>query len=515
MKDQTTIEFVHNEFDWKNFLHNNHFKTDLTLFHKELDDRKEDLSELRWLLLEIRRVLELYRGAFPHGQFERELRAAFTRQADVLEKQVAGYETKLEECDLNAYLAVKYEIRTLFKQLGAIVAGSDWQSPCKRLKNPPPDVPEEAGFAQEEQGTYMRSYGSETVKEYEEASLAAFYSLSADIRKQSVGFLTTSGMKALELALIAYKTFTRETLPFYYQKGFYCEGVDLAKTLMITPLELDPAEIYMEVEANKPIGCLLVDPGMCWPVRPAVDLARLFEGLSCHKQSQPLYVIVDRTLTSVANPLFERYADRLPPHVVLISVESGIKYMQYGLELANVGYLVAVGRTLRSESHREKWVALLSLLDAGADPLTVRQLPAPDLKRLTARLSRLNRNAYWMDAFLSHMAREGKVAAFYRSVEPSSQYDLNGRNWIGSVFYIQLPGHRSEQEYQAWIDDFVVSSPEEVHFVSGGSFGFDTFRMNAVGDVSGKENALRVSVGRDPLGQLLLKLKYMYSYVQP
>lgn len=513
MKNQTMIEIVPNDFDWSNFLHNNQSDPDLTLLHMELDDRKEDLSELRWLLSEIRKVLELYRKAFPHGRFERELGAVFARQGDVLEKMVAGYETKVEECDLNAYLAVKYEIRTLYKQLGATVAGSDWQSPCKRLKNPPPDVPEEAGFAQEEQGTYMRSYGSETVKDYEEASLAAFYSLSADIHKQSVGFLTTSGMKALELALVAYKSFTSETLPFYYQKGFYCEGVDLAKTLMNTPLELDPEEIYKKLEANKPIGCLLVDPGMCWPVRPAVDLARLFEGLSRHKQSQPLYVIVDRTLTSVANPLFERYAVRLPPHVVLISVESGIKYMQYGLDLANVGYLVAVGRPLKSESHRDKWVALLSLLDAGADPLTVRQLPTPDLKRLTARLSRLNRNAYWMDAFLRHMVREGKAAAFYRSVEPSPQYVLNGRHWMGSVFYIQLPGNRSEQEYQGWIDAFVVSAPEEDHFVSGGSFGFDTFRMNAVCDATGKENALRVSVGRDPLGQLLLKFKYMYSHM--
>lgn len=427
---------------------------------------------------------------------------------------MSEYETKLEECDLNAYLAVKYEIRTLYKQLGATVAGSDWQSPCKRLKNPPPDIPEETGFAQEEQGTYMRSYGSETVKEYEEASLVALYSLSADMRKQSVGFLTTSGMKALELALVAYKSFTRETLPFYYQKNFYCEGVDLAKSLLNTSLELDPAEIYTKVEANMPIGCLLVDPGMCWPVRPAVDLARLFEGLARHKQSQPLYVIVDRTLTSVANPLFERYAHRLPSHVLLISVESGIKYMQYGLEFANVGYLVAVGRTMKHELHREKWVALLSLLDAGADPLTVHQLPAPDLNRLTTRLSRLNRNAYWMDAFLRYLAREGKIAAFYRSVEPSPQYELNGRYWIGSVFYIQIHGYCSEQEYQTWIDAIVLSAPEEVHFVSGGSFGFDTFRMNAVGDASGKETALRVSVGRDPLGQLLLKLNYMYSYME-
>lgn len=515
MKELLKFEIAPDEFDWKRLLLHDHSELELAWQAAEMDERAEDLAELRWLLQEIRKELELYRNAFPDGRFERELESAFARQADVLERQVAEYETKLERCDLNAYLTVKYDIRTLYKQLGATVAGSDWQSPCKKLQSIPDPtslaVPEESGFAQEEEGTYMRSYGSEAVKEYEEASLEAFYTLPAERREQRIGFVTTSGMKALELAMIAYRSFTGETNPFYYQKGFYCEGADLAKLLLNAPQELEPDELYKIVDENRPIGCVLVDPGMCWPISPAVDLARLMDGLSRHRQSEPLYVIVDRTLTSVSNPLFERYGDQLPPHVVLISVESGIKYMQYGLDLANVGYLTALGRMLESQSHRAKWVALLSLLDAGADPVTVRQLPTPDLHQLTARLSRLNRNAYWMDAFLRHMVRVGKVEAYYRSVEPSPQYELDGRHWIGSLFYIQLPGLRSDAEYEAWIDAFVISAPREEHFVSGGSFGFDTFRMNAVRDSTCQNNALRVSVGRAPLGQFLLKLKYMYS----
>jgi hypothetical protein len=511
LKDQITIEIDPVEFDWTNFLHTNYIDQDLTSMRGELDDRKEDLSELSWLLSEIRKELKLYRNTFPGGPFELDLEMAFARQIDVLEKQVGKYKNELEKSDLNAYLAVKYAIRTLYKQLGAVVAGSDWQSPCKRLKDSPQAVPQEAGFPQEEQGTYMRSYGSETVKDHEEASMKAFYSLSEHLSKRSVGFLTTSGMKALELALVAYKSFTREALPFYCQRGFYGEGIDLARILLSNPLELISADICELVESNKPIGGLLVDPGLSWPVRPAMDLARLFAGLSHHKQNEPLYVIVDRTFTSAANPLFERYSDLLPPHVVLISVESGIKYMQYGLDLANVGYLVALGRSMENNSHKEKWIGLLSLLDAGAEPVTARQLPTPDSRRLETRLSRLNRNAYWMDAFLTFMASEGKIAAFYRSVDPSPQLMLDKRQWMGSVFYIQFPGNYSEQDYQDWIDRFVKLSPQEEHFVSGGSFGFDTFRMNAVCDADGKENALRVSVGRDPLGQFLLKLKYMYS----
>ncbi|MBP1989720.1 hypothetical protein [Paenibacillus eucommiae] len=513
MKDQAAKELDPTEFDWTTLLRGSDAELELAWMHVEMNDRKEDLSELGWLLQGIRKKLQVYQEAFPDKQFELDLEAAFTQQTDLLQQRVDGYENKLEACDLDAYLSLKYEIRLLFKQLGAILAGSDWQSPCKRLGSAAPDISAEAGFAQEEEGTYMRSYGSETVKQYEEASIEAFYSLSEGLLKQSVGFLTSSGMKALELALFSYKSITQQTMPFYFQKGFYGEGVDLATMLLNAPLEVDPEAIYTKVEANETIGGLLVDPGVCWPVRPAIDLARLFEGLAHHKQNAPLYVIVDRTLTSIANPLFVRYADRLPDHVVLISVESGIKYLQYGFDLANVGCLVALGRALESAEHREKWVSLLSLLDAGADPVTVRQLPEPDLKRVTSRLCRLNRNAYWMDAFLRHMVREGKVASFYHSVEPSSQFMLKGQPWIGSLFYIQLPGERTEQDYQAWIDRFVAAAPEEEHFVSGGSFGFDTFRMNAVTDATGKETALRVSIGRDPLVQLLWKLRYMYRHM--
>ncbi|SDD31228.1 hypothetical protein SAMN02799630_02739 [Paenibacillus sp. UNCCL117] len=502
---------VPDSWEWGRFLHDDQARHGAVGLRTELEERLEDLSELRWLLDGARDELELYRDSFPDGRFERELAAAFAHQADKLERQTAAYEREPEACDWNAYLGLKYEIRTLIKQLGAVVAGSDWQSPCKRFKSSDPDVPREAGYTQEEQNTYRRSYGSEAVKDYEAASLRAYYAMSAEARRRCVGFLTTSGMKALELALAAYRSFTGEALPAYLQQGFYGEGVELARLLLNRPTELEPQEMYAKVERNEPIGCLLVDPGMCWPVRPPVDLGRLMEGLCRHRQEEPLYVIVDRTLTTAANPLFAKYADRLPPHVVLISVESGIKYMQLGMELANTGFMVAAGRQLEQEAQRQSWVTLLALLDAGADPLTVRQLPVPDQERLTARLSRLNRNAYWVDAFLTHLMREGKITAYQRSVEPSDQYLIEGRRWMGSLFYIQLPGCRSERDYQAWVDAFVAGAPEEAHFVSGGSFGFDTFRMNAVAGELGLEAALRVSVGREPIGQLLSRLVYLFT----
>jgi len=492
----------------------------------ELADRQEDLEELRWLLGEIGRELALYRDAYPGGRFERELEAVFGRQAEALAKRVDELERGLETCELDVYLTVKYQIRTLFKQLGAIVAGSDWQSPCVRAGASAASSDEgakagpeagmaamESGYAQTEQNTYTRSYGSDAVKAYENAVLESLYPMPAGVRERSIGFVTTSGMKALELALVAYRRFTGERLPFHVQQGFYGEGAELADALLHAPKETAAEDICRMVEGNAPIGGLLVDPGMCWPVRPPVDLERLMDGLSRHRQREPFYVIVDRTLTSVANPLFERYARRLPPHITLIAVESGIKYLQYGLELANVGYLVAAGGRLGDPDTAETWVSLLALLDAGADPVTVRQLPAPDMLRLKARLARVNRNAGRVDELLGLLRQEGRIAGYHRSVDPSSRYLLDGVPWIGSVFYIELPGLRTEADYQRWADAFVSAAPPELHFVSGGSFGFDTFRMNAVTDPTGRESALRLSVGRDPLGQLMMKLTYLYRHL--
>ncbi|MEK0316729.1 hypothetical protein [Cohnella sp. 56] len=473
----------------------------------ELDDRREDAEELRWLLSGIRRELDYYQAVYPDEPFELELAGVFARQLDALEERAGAMAADPAICTWDAYLTLKYEIRKLYKQLGGIVSGSDWQTPGKRLRRTTQATTDERGFAQEEQGTYERCYGSEAVKDYEHAAMTELYRMPAGLTDRSALFLTGSGMKALELGLVAYRVLGGARLPCYCQAGFYGEGALLAQTLLDDVQTIDAQAICRRVEANEPIGCLIVDPGVCWPVRPPVDLPRLFAALGRHRQREPLYVIVDRTLTSVANPLFERYAAQMPPHVVLVCVESGIKYLQYGFDLANVGYLAVCAAEMAREAYRARWIELLSILDAGADPLTVRQLPPPDRRTIVSRLGRINRNAYCMDEYLGRLASEGRIRDYCRSVDPSDAYRIEGRPWLGSVFYIRLPGELTEQAYQARIDACVRDAPPDLHLVSGGSFGFDTLRLNAVHGESPDENALRLSVGRAPRGQLAAAIK--------
>jgi len=514
-KEQNKLALKPETWNWDEFLRKGVTDPNLAslLEQAEHRDRIEDATELVWLLRGIRRELGFYRDNYLDSTFDQGLADAFEHRLGSLERCAEEFIEQPATCVWDAYLTLKYDVRKLYKQLGGIVSGSDWQTPGKHLHAGEQELTDEVGFAQEEEGTYQRCYGSEAVKEYEALALSQWYSMPAQVSDHCALFLTTSGMKALELAIAAYKSFAGEGRPCFYQEGFYSEGAALAELLLNGVKPASPDEIYRMLEAGQPLGCLIVDPGKCWPLRPAIDLGKLFDALERHRQQQPLYIIVDRTLTSIANRLFERYAKRLPPHVVLISVESGIKYLQYGFDLANVGYLVAYSAELATEEGHARWIELLSILDAGATPLTVRQLPVPDRATIVSRLSRMNRNAEWMNAFLRHLAEQVAIQDFSPSVDSADNYFLDDRPWIGSVFYIRLPGALTEKQYQERIDACVRAAPSDMHLISGGSFGFDTVRLNAVHGESDEENALRLSVGRAPLAQFLATIRTLNEHL--
>ncbi|WP_010273090.1 hypothetical protein [Paenibacillus senegalensis] len=480
---------------------------------QEMEDRLADLRELRFLLNGVKGRLNQFREAYPDDRFEQELSEVYERQLSRIERTLSKYEKDIQTCDLVAFLELKYAIRKSYKQIGSLLAASDWPSPCISLGDSVSGEAAESGYGQLEEGTYQRSYGSERVKQHERAVQKAFFPVPPGSQHNVLCFAASSGMKALELALAVSKS-SSGSLPQYYQAGFYGEGVELAKVLLGNPVEMHPDEIYRRIESNERIGGLMVDPGACWPVHLPIDLERLMRGLHRHQQDDSLYVIVDRTFTTITNPLFENYLDKLPEHVVLIIVESGIKYLQYGLELSNVGYVAAAGQRIGRPEERERWIEHLAILDAGADPMAICQLPEPDLHYYSLRLDRLNRNAYWVRSFLDYLCEEGLILSYYSAITPSPQFKIMGKPWAGSVFYIRLKeGKVSETECLEWINELVASAPDQEHFVSGGSFGFDSFRLNAVNDDQGMGTALRLSVGREPFQQLMAKLRFLHQYL--
>ena len=51
-------------------------------------------------------------------------------------------------------------------------------------------------------------------------------------------------MKALEMALIAYKTITKDVFPIYFQEGYYFEGITLIKIYTVMQ-NVSLARIYI------------------------------------------------------------------------------------------------------------------------------------------------------------------------------------------------------------------------------------------------------------------------------
>ena len=91
----------------------------------------------------------------------------------------------------------------------------------------------------------------------------------------------------------------------------------------------------------------------------------------------------------------------LPSHVVLIIVESGIKYFQLGLDLTNLGFVTFTGNIFRMKDFVDIINHLSSVLSAIPDPVLLQRLPDPNLPFVEERLDRMARNTRLLCSFSS------------------------------------------------------------------------------------------------------------------
>jgi hypothetical protein len=463
---------------------------------------EDDFAELEWLLGECRFKLERIEAETDPHLYPIDF---YRGRIGNLEARLKRWRQRPSDWTSSVFLTVKQDLRLMLKQLGGLLASSDWQSPSST-----PGPFKEQGDLQEEQNVYLRTSGSEMIKAYESAFFVEYYPMSERLRRRSIGFLTNSGMKALEVALIAYQTFAGGHLPMYCQAGYYFEGMSLIRDLYPQAKLLSADGIYALIDSGEPIGCLLLEPGVTWPVHDAVHMELLFDKLSRHRQDHPLFIVIDRTLTGIANPLFDKYADRLPDHIYLVCIESGIKYFQFGMELTNLGFFAVYGKELEHEETRERFVHFMNVLSGIPEPAAVWRLPRPSRVMLEKRMTRLARNANRLHDFFGDRLSKGQLISLYRSVQPKQRLSFGDEPWNGSLLYMQLPGMVTFQDYEAAACDWVKRSPPGLNLHFGGSFGFDMLRIGAVMESEewAHNAALRISVGRDLASDLELKMHY-------
>ncbi|MGG4551376.1 hypothetical protein, partial [Paenibacillus humicus] len=404
--------------------------------------------------------------------------------------------------------SIKHEIRSILTQISGIWGSTNWQCPSISKS-----IIEERGISQVEKNTYTRAYGSDYVKSYEKQFIQEYYKIPSEIAPRTLGFITNSGLKALETALLVLKQITGDRFPVFYQAGFYYEGISLQKLILKEVRALHVNEIYDLLDSQEEIGGLIIDSATTWPSSTGIDLELLFEKVRNHKQKSPMVIIYDRTLSSISVQLFEKFAMDLPSTNVLISVESAIKYYQFGLDLINLGCVVMYSSLFRIKKFFDLIFYIFRILTASPDPILIMKMPAPSIKLIEQRMARISKNVELYVSFFGYLKKKGLIFEVFTGIDLEKRLKISHMNWVGSLVYVTISYLSSHQQYEYFVKYVVENAPAELHLHMGASFGFDTTRLSTVSDVlmdSNGESALRFSIGTESEFEIFNKCKYLY-----
>lgn len=461
-------------------------------------DIESELEELKWLIEHGNTLVKSVDCKFSKSYFR-----GFLNE---LERNLES--TSLSPLSIAAPIKIKeikYSLRTLLKQLSGLASSTDWQSPSRSNS-----MHSEKGHYQTEEDVYMRTGGSNYIKEFEKNFLSSYFSITEKNKRNTIGYATCSGMKALEIALIAAKVIRRSSSNVYYQKGFYFEGTSLVKYIFPDAVELDSDQVIEKIKEDE-IGIMLLEPGSTWPFNSGINLDNIYDLLHNTNKSKPLIVIIDRTTTSITNQMLYKLDYSLPAHVVLIIVESAVKYYQFGMDLCNMGFIVTYGKIFRYKEYRDLIEQLMYVLSGIPDPSLIMRLPQPSRYMLEKRLSRIARNTELYVSFLRFIQNSYKINFIETSVDINGGCHIYKKSWRGSLIFVKFEGLSSSEEYYKLTEFSVTEADPLLNIHLGSSFGFDSLRVSVVEDLNdGKNAALRLSIGSDTLYEQLDRIQYLY-----
>lgn len=475
---------------------------DLSIDEAKSIDRKEqceDCDELKWLLCECEKQFTIL-TKYATNTLYSGLVSLYEEKLGRLSKKISSFEEGCEGFSFDDFIRIKYELRAILKQIVGIHTSFNWQSPSS--SNKPEDVIE-CSLLQKGQFIYMRTHTSDILEGIEKKLLEEYYGIPAnDVR--TVGHLTNSGMKALEVAIVLQRMTCKDDLPIYYHDGTYFESKELINRLYKDPIQLGADEIYRKLDSNERIGCLIIDAGVNWPNKKSIDMPIFFEKLQRHSQTDPIFVIVDCTLTSIASNIIGKYRDVLPKHAILVIVESMLKYFQMGMELTNLGFVLFQGYLLERQLFKDIVFDILRTVTAIPDDSLVKRLPMFSSDIFKKRMKRLSRNTKCFFRYFEELKQKGIVEGVTTSVSPSSEFAIDEEKWVGSIIYLRLKGFKDIEQYEDFSKRFVEQSSNTL-VCYGMSFGFDTTRFCAVQDLKAEISeglCLRISVGRERLVEI-------------
>lgn len=495
-----------------------------------LQDLAEDLSAQAELfesgVQRLTRFCELYASIDSSAHTEAKqhiLHRARLLQTDFLTQATARREHLSQQQawtsnSISSLLSLKREgggwLRTLYGELGSVLASSDWQSPSflHAIKN---HAGTQAGKIVGTMNDYKRDGHLDAIEfetQFREEYIDAPMQLAPHV------CVTSSGMAAFSTLLMHLACNRPMIGPILVGASSYFENKIMLEKFFPHQIEyVDECDTEAIVARAKEVRpCAIFLDTLCNTFTLAMpDLKSLIPKL-LHVLSHDAALILDNSTLSVScQPLV--YNPMLGMHATIYVVESLNKFTQFGLDRVTGGVIWNSGGFLIGVKEIRKHGGTI-IQDA-----SVLSIPSPNRARLNKRLARLGRNAQilaeHLDGYLKKNPNRYISHIVYPSL-PSSPAYQNAKDlaFKGSFFVFAFKPHKTQLPIY---NDFVKNLLEEakqagVEIISSTSFGFDTTRIyvTAVHATKFTKPFIRISVGSETMQEIETLKRIFESAIQ-
>jgi hypothetical protein len=398
-------------------------------------------------------------------------------------------------------------VRRTYRLHAALNTADWWTSPGGNLPI------REFGNGQPEREGYMRSSGCEEMTEYASFFAREFFNIVAD-QPESFFEITSSGMSAFQFCLTFCATFRIEPGKIAWHRGVYSELSELTMAMFPKSREVSAAQVYEQISIGE-IDLFILEPNNNWPLGPSVCISSLLEAIASRSTFRPFFLIVDQTHCGPFLKHTLLMNQGVLRNTILFLFGSHIKYHQIGLDIANAGYVLVLGRLLAFKKYFNILTFLRQALNIRPAVTILKSLPRIPVQAILEWMNRINRNTEIYLNILSELPKSLPGTLIF-SIRNEVESILVDSSWYGGLIFIQLSGHDTFESYDVTLRAILEHTNGE-SFGVGMSFGFPRTRLSIARDYVTQriDNcALRIAIGADNLDQVVSDANYLKTILQ-
>lgn len=331
-------------------------------------------------------------------------------------------------------------------------------------------------------------YGSLLLKEKE---IEIQQSLGFDIEKTGL-LLTSSGQAAYTVAEsflirnILSKEPTIVSCPYIYFENL--EQIQALKNVNFILSDSWKIEDMIELVEKENAEALFIDPLANLGTLHTTDFVQFAKLLEGHNWEDK-WIVVDGTMVSGGINLFEIFNKPYHPHILYL--ESGSKYLQFGLDLQMAGIVVVEKQYLPELNvHRRNTGTVM--YQSG-----VTKFPSYDRETFLSRMRLLTRNSEILCKTLEKLNKDkNRINITF----PFNWRELGWQHGGGVVAVNFEETGVNNKPCLDFLIDLIIQEckNEDIPFTKGVSFGFSTIRISAAAAMAqNKPPFLRFSIGEE------------------